>query len=445
MGSIRKPESISKLAKLTATTLSLPASTLNIGGQQYNTLTSLTLNTATVGAGGVDATIVAGSLYTVYAVLSSGQVYLIASLNSSLPSGFTQARAVGGFTTDASSQIDQVGEYPGNLNVAGSVSAGGGLTSQPTQNFIINGAFDFSQRYGNTAKTIGNAADLPADAYIFDRWWANGAGDAYLQYQRVSITDLPGFQYAGSSKRINAASGNIGLFNQALEYSNLLPLQGKIITVSYYIKVPIAPTNSMQDVVTYSTTANQKEPGTVLYTLPSYTGTASWTRRSFSISVPYDAKSLMIRLARGTFNTVLNAEVQITGVMLNIGSTAAPFQRAGGTIGGELALCQRYYSNSFDFGNVPGVSVAINDSTHGTSWADGNAPGFWFPVPMRTTPAITLRPQGSTTVGQVSVAGTNYSASATSISYTHCSYVTTGGPAVGGNYVRFTWEAAAEL
>ena len=362
MGSIRKPESISKLAKLTATTLSLPASTLNIGGQQYNTLTSLTLNTATVGAGGVDATVTAGSLYYVYAVLSSNQVYLIASLNSSLPSGFTQARAVGGFTTDASSQIDQVGEYAGNLAVAGSVSAGGGLTSQPTQNFLINGAFDISQRYGNTVKTIGAGADLPPDAYIFDRWWSNGSADAYLQYQRVAITDLPGFQYAGSSKRINAASGNIGLFNQALEYSNVLPLQGKTITVSYYIKAPISPTYSLQDLVTYSTTADQKDPLTLFFTSSSYAVSTSWTRRSFSVSVPVNTKSLMIRLCRGTLNTVLNAEVQITGVMLNIGTSAAPFQRAGGTIGGELALCQRYYEKSYGQDVVPGTANSLAGS-----------------------------------------------------------------------------------
>jgi len=105
VGTIRKPESISKLAKLTATTLSLPASTLNIGGQQYNTLTALTLNTATVGAGGVDVTVVANSVYYVYAVVSSNTVYLIGSLSSSVPSGFMQARKVGAFTTGVTSQI----------------------------------------------------------------------------------------------------------------------------------------------------------------------------------------------------------------------------------------------------------------------------------------------------------------------------------------------------
>jgi len=107
MGSIRTVENIAKLAKTSVTTLSLPASRVNIGAAQYIT-PALTLNTATVGIGGVDATITAGGLYYVYAVLSGNVVYLIASPNSSLPSGFTQARKVGSFNTNGISAIDQV-------------------------------------------------------------------------------------------------------------------------------------------------------------------------------------------------------------------------------------------------------------------------------------------------------------------------------------------------
>jgi len=38
---------------------------------------------------------------------------------------------------------------------------------------------------------------------------------------------------------------------------------------------------------------------------------------------------------------------------LNEGPVAAPFERAGGTIGGELPLCQRYYEKTFAAGTAP--------------------------------------------------------------------------------------------
>jgi hypothetical protein len=90
--------------KTSVTTLSLPASRINIGAQQYVT-SALTLNTAVTGVGGCDVAVAANSVYYTYAVVSSGVVYLIGSLSSSLPAGFTQARKVGAFTTGTTSQI----------------------------------------------------------------------------------------------------------------------------------------------------------------------------------------------------------------------------------------------------------------------------------------------------------------------------------------------------
>ena len=103
--SIRTAENLSKLTKLTGTTLSLGASRINIGALQWVTST-LTLNTAVVGLGGVDATLAVSSLYYCYAVVSSGTAYLIASLSATAPTGYAQCRMVGAFYSNASSQIN---------------------------------------------------------------------------------------------------------------------------------------------------------------------------------------------------------------------------------------------------------------------------------------------------------------------------------------------------
>jgi hypothetical protein len=388
MGSIRTIENIAKLVKTSVTTLSLPASRINIGAMQYVT-SALTLNTAVVypTLGGMDVAVAAGSLYYVYAVVSSNTVYLIASLNSSLPAGFTAARAVGGFTTNASSQIDQVGEYPGNLAVAGSVSAGGGLTAQPTQNFLINSAFDFSQRYGNAS-----ISNIGPNKYTLDRWWVN-SDDANVYVQRVAVTDLPGFRYALKIAR-TASTGAVGRVQQPLEYANVLALQGNAVTLSFYYKTTGTALTSPYPAIMFDTaTADMKEPTSIITNLPGYTPTTTWQRYSATFSVPVATKSMNVSLVRSASTGISDA--LYTGVMLNIGTQAAPFQRAGGTIGAELQLCQRYYEKSYSLGTAPGTTavytgIFVYQHFNTSLTHDWRMPGPSFKVPKRivVTPTI---------------------------------------------------------
>ena len=85
------------------------------------------------------------------------------------------------------------------------------------------------------------------------------------------------------------------------------------------------------------------------------------------------------------------ATFYITGVQLEKGSTATSFDyRPYGT---ELALCQRYYSKSYNIDVVPGTANAFNGGSCGVS--AGTAIGtfvsdFSFPVEMRATPTVTF-------------------------------------------------------
>jgi microcystin-dependent protein len=125
MPSIRLPESISKLVKTSNTMLSFPSSIVNIGAKQYKNTSALTLNTATIGLGGVDASLTASSTYYVYAVVSNGVMAIIGSKNSSLPSGFTIAKQIGLFNTNGSSLIGYP-DVPVSTSIPGQIISFGG-------------------------------------------------------------------------------------------------------------------------------------------------------------------------------------------------------------------------------------------------------------------------------------------------------------------------------
>jgi hypothetical protein len=85
----------------------------------------------------------------------------------------------------------------------------------------------------------------------------------------------------------------------------------------------------------------------------------------------------------GAFGSMLqNNTFQIWGWQVEAGSTATPFQTASGSIGGELALCQRYFYRLANGNNAPlGIANFVNATT---AWGC-----VFFPVTMRTAPTLT--------------------------------------------------------
>jgi hypothetical protein len=83
------------------------------------------------------------------------------------------------------------------------------------------------------------------------------------------------------------------------------------------------------------------------------------------------------------------ATFYITGVQLEPGSVATPFERR--SYGAELALCQRYFAKTYD----TNVAVATAGSKSGSIFVyknSANEAGFCFqmPVEMRSTPTVAL-------------------------------------------------------
>jgi len=89
-----------------------------------------------------------------------------------------------------------------------------------------------------------------------------------------------------------------------------------------------------------------------------------------------------------TIPTTLNATWQITGVQLEVGDTATPFEHR--SYGEELALCQRYYYVLGD-GSIQSNSKLGN----GYGWASGQVELIVnFPVQLRSAPTL-KQPSGS--------------------------------------------------
>lgn len=240
------------------------------------------------------------------------------------------------------------------------------------KNKIINGAMDMSQRYGTTSTTSTYAGGVAW--YTLDRFYYAAALASKCSVQQVA--DAPS-GLSNSAKITSLAATTPGTsdyyyYAQSIEGYNFKQFgfgtsAASTITLSFYVKSSLTGTFSVlvcngaytrNYVSTYTiNSANTWERKTITIT-GDITGT--WTSDNTAGAVvlwdlgagsTYTTSSTntwgttYYQHATGSTNFVANnaATWQITGVQLEAGSVATPFTTASGSIGGELALCQRYY------------------------------------------------------------------------------------------------------
>jgi hypothetical protein len=245
------------------------------------------------------------------------------------------------------------------------------------KNRIINGAMDFWQR-GTTASP-GSGSGY----YAADRWFSTPTAAAYTLAQETSVVPT-GFQYA---LKATAVSGTGIWFVQYIESANCQDLAGKTVTLSAY-----CATSASQNVdfriysnATYGATSASSGWSLISVATVSTTSTMPAKPQSGQFSIPSDAKSLYV-IVRSSGDIATNATMTFTGVQLEAGPVATPFSRHAGTLQGELAACQRYYSR------VNGTNVG------GSTWINGHISGsapfyaiacYQYPVEMRIAPTVT--------------------------------------------------------
>ena len=309
-----------------------------------------------------------------------------------------------------------------------------GLRYQPSQaagkNGIINGGMDIWQR--------GTSIACSATAYTADRWQGyRGVVGATVSRQTSSLT-LDSIQYCA---RVQRDSGNTSTstiwFSQAIETVNSYPFAGKAIAFSFYARAGAnfsAASSALNVRLRWGTGTDQNPLG-------SWTGggftvsttatlTTSWQRFTFTGTVDATATELAAYVGYDGVGTAGAADYfEMTGVQLEVGSVATAFSRAGGTIQGELAACQRYYWRA---GQVTAYQ------RYGNGVGSGATQGYVFvntPVPMRVAPTSvdysTLGVyDGTSTITLTSVAINQAAPNGTELSCVAASGITTNRPLI---------------
>ena len=279
------------------------------------------------------------------------------------------------------------------------------------KNRIINGAMVIDQRYAGAA-TANSIND-----YTVDRWSVlqSVIGKLIAQQNAAAVTPPTGFSYylgVTSQSSYSVLTGDYYMIRQPIEGYNVADLgfgtaNAKTVTLSFWVRSSLTGTfggslrNSAGDrnyPFTYTiSVANTWELKSV--TIAGDT-TGTWlTTNGIGLIVQFGLgvgstysgaagawTSTLLVSATGAVSVVgtNGATFYITGVQLEIGSTATPFERR--LYNQELANCQRYCY--VDTGANCFVGGAAANSTNMYI-------KYVLPVPMRGTPTLSFVSSGA--------------------------------------------------
>jgi len=316
------------------------------------------------------------------------------------------------------SNINNPSASTGGISIDSSGSLSGALP-YPNRNLLYNGAMQIHQR-GTSTTGITTGGYFTAD-----RWEL--ALTSLGTWTQSSENDAPtGSGFRKSTKLLCTtadaapAAADFMIFSQKLEGQDVQRIRkgtsaAEQLTVSFWVKSNVTGTyvsrlvdvdNSRQVCAAYSISASGTwEKKTI--TFPADTTGAFDNDNALSLSCQFwlgagtDSTSgtlqttwaAVVNANRAVGQTNLAAATnnywQITGVQLETGPVATPFEFK--SFGQELRECQRYYTHSNSpqpFSATSSLGAGIVSRPIYTNFA---ATGFTaFPVPMRTTPVVTV-------------------------------------------------------
>lgn len=261
------------------------------------------------------------------------------------------------------------------------------------KNVVINGAMDYWSR-GTTFSFSG----VGAGGYTADRWnsTVNGTNTNFTTTQDTSVP-TPAFSYSLKTTQTSSAATSVTEYGlrYKIEQQSAQTLTGQYATISFWYKTSqtgshyvrtstISGTGSTDYAATFNVpTANTWQ--LVKFTTSTFLNITAWTGAANSWGAYIDLGFTGAIGGQGT-TIPANAYFQITGVQLESGNVATPFARAGGSIGDELALCQRYFQVLLNGSNNAYENFGIS-----TFWSSNRLLfNVRLPVTMRTSPTLTI-------------------------------------------------------
>ena len=314
----------------------------------------------------------------------------------------------------------------------------GSQSALSNRNLVINGAMQVAQR-GTDINSLGETG------YSTDRFRTRTyGGDGRFDYDQVTdVVPSSTFKYA-AKYTVSTVATDVGSFGysvqQVIEGHNIAQLRigrsdAKPFTISFWARSSVSGTYSsgvatnsgdISFVTEFTLVANTWKY--ISYTVPAYTtsvptnlnetngnglfftviGLAAQTSKQTSTLDAWQSGNFAFSNNQTNFMSATSRTVHITGVQLEVGEQATPFEHR--SFGDELARCQRYYET----GNVLWrICVGNGESDHDVQMS----------VTKRANPTFTISNQtgvtnNSATYFSTTAVGINGSASA----YTNFSY-----------------------
>ena len=343
------------------------------------------------------------------------------------------------------------------------------------RNILYNGAFEIAQR-GTSFTNVDH------NDYTLDRWKIiEGSTAAFTATQS---TDAPnGFAHSlkldVTTADSSAAASDYCILNQPLEGYDIISFaagttDAKYHSLSFWVKSNVTGTfiaglrylssGKNSDQAYTIDQADTWEHKTVVFppqstNAPNYDNTEELSLYFWLFAGSnYSGGSFLETgwsttdntRAVGQTNLVASTdnEFYITGVQLELGKVATPFEHR--SYGEELALCQRYYEKSYNQGTAPATATHLGSRSSGGNAAantTGEIGGYFpFIVTKRAAPSVTIWDQsgnqGKTTISLYGTGTTaNQTSSVSNISETVFFVSRASGANATELYVQFVADA----